>query len=128
MRGDVENGRDDGDGEQRQRPAHPQHDDDDEGEHEDVLEDGKHAGGEHLVERIDVRGDARDQPADGIVIEEGGRHALQVAEDLAAQVEHDLLAGPLHGVGLQEFEQVGDEQRAEVEQADLRDAGHRAAG
>ena len=126
--GDVEDGRDDRDGEQRQRPAHAQHDDDDEGEDEDVLEDGEHARGEHLVERVDVGGDARDELADGVVVEERGRHALQVAEDLAAHVEHDLLAGPLHGVGLQEFEQVGDEQRAEIEQPDLRDAGHRAAG
>ena len=126
--GDVEDGRDDRDGEQRQRPAHAQHDDDDEGEDEDVLEDGEHAGGEHLVERVDVGGDARDEPADGVVVEEGGRHALQVAEDLAAQVEHDLLAGPLHEVGLEELEQIGDEQRAKVEKADLRDAGHRRAG
>ena len=31
-------------------------------------------------------------------------HALQVAEDLAAQIEHDLLAGPLHQVGLEELQ------------------------
>ena len=42
-----------------------------------------------------------------------------------AHVEHDLLAGPLHEVGLDELEQVGEEQRAEVEEGDLRDAGHR---
>ena len=49
------------------------------------------------------------------MIEEGGLHALQVAEDLAAQIEHDLLAGPLHQVGLDELEHEGEEQRAEVE-------------
>ena len=101
-----------------------QHDDDDEGQHEDVFEDGEDAGGEHLVERVDVGGDAGDEFADGVAVEEGGGHALQMAEDLAAQIEHDLLPGPLHHVGLQEFEDVGDEQRAEVEEADLRDAGH----
>ena len=122
----IKDGRDHRDGEQCQRPAHLQHDDDDEDEHEDVLEDRQHAGGEHLVERIDIRGDAGYQLADGVMVEEGGRHALQVAEDLAAQVEHDLLAGPLHGVGLQKLQQVGDEERAEVEKTDLRDAGHRA--
>ncbi len=68
---DVEDGRDDRDGEQRQRPAHAQHDDDDEGEDEDILEDGEHAGGEHLVQRVDVGGDAGDEPADGVVVEEG---------------------------------------------------------
>ncbi len=51
-------------------------------------------------------------------------HALQMAEDLAAQVEHDLLAGPLHQVGLEEFEDEGDQQSAKVEAGDLRDAGH----
>ncbi len=126
--GDVENGGDDREGEQRERPAHPQHDDDDEGEDEDVFEDGEHARGEHLVERVDVGGDAGDQPADGVAVEEGGRHALQMAEDLAAQVEHDLLAGPLHQVGLEELQHEGNEQRAEVEETDLRDAGHWASG
>ena len=95
---------------------------DDEGEGEDVLEDGEHAGGEHLVERVDVGGEAGDEAADGVAVVEGGRHALQVAEDLAAHVEHDLLAGPLHEVGLQQFEQEGEEQRAEIESGDQRDA------
>ena len=120
--GDEEDGWDDGEGEQGERPAHPQHDDDDEGEDEDVLEDGEDAGGEHLVEGVDVGGDAGDEFAYGIVIEEGRRHALQMAEDLAAQVEHDLLPGPLHHVGLQKFEKKGDEKGAKVEERDLGDA------
>ena len=66
--------------------------------------------------------------ADGVMVEEAEMHALQMAEDLAAQVEHDLLAGPLHQVGLDKFEDVGNQQRAEVEQASLGDAGHRLAG
>ncbi len=92
---------DDGEREQGERPAHPQHDDDDEGEDEDVFEDGEDAGGEHLVERVDVGGDAGDEAADGVAVEEGDVHALDVAEDLAAEIEHDLLAGPLHEVGLE---------------------------
>ncbi len=47
-----------------------------------------------------------------------------MAEDLAAQIEHDLLAGPLHQVGLGKLQRVGDEQGGEVEQAKLGDAGH----
>ena len=35
-------------------------------EYEDVFEDGEDAGGEHLVERIDVGGDARDQRPTGL--------------------------------------------------------------
>ena len=46
-----------------------------------------------------------------------------MAEDLAAQIEHYFLAGPLHHVGLQELENIGEQQRAEVEETDLGDAG-----
>ena len=110
---------------QRKQPTHAQHDDDDEGEGEDVLEDGEDAGGEHLVEGVDVGGDASDQATHWIAVEEADVHALDVAEDLAAQIEHDLLSGPLHQVGLNEFETEGEQQRAEVEQSDL---GHAANG
>jgi len=58
------------------------------------------------------------------VIKERGLHALQVTEDLAAKIEHDLLAGPLHHVGLRKFEYVGKKQCTEVEAADLGNAGH----
>ncbi len=78
------------------------------GEDEDVFEDGEDAGGEHLVEGVDVGGEAGDEAADGVAVEEGDVHALQVAEDLAAQIEHDLLAGPLHEVGLEGLEDVAD--------------------
>src|SRR3984885_15892143 len=90
--GDVENRRDDRDGEQRKRPAHPQHDDDDEDEDEDVFKDREHTRGEHFVEGVDVGGDARDEPADRVVIEEGWRHPLKGPEDWAGRGEHDLLA------------------------------------
>jgi hypothetical protein len=40
-------------------------------EDEDVFEDGEDAGGEHLVERVDVGGDAGDEAADGVAVEEG---------------------------------------------------------
>ena len=82
-----------------------------------------HAGGEHLVQRVDVGGDARDQAADGVLVEEGDVQALQVAEDLAAQIEHDFLAGPLHEVGLQELEQEAEDQQSDIDGRDLRDAG-----
>ncbi len=47
------------------------------------------------------RGDAGDQAADGILVVEPDVHALQVAEDLAAQIEHHLLPRPLHEISLQ---------------------------
>ncbi len=40
-----------------------------------------------------------------------------------AQVEHDLLAGPLHEVGLDELEQEGERKGEQVEQRELGDAG-----
>src|ERR1035437_6255474 len=121
---DEEDGRNDGESEQRERPALPDHDANDEGEGEDVLKDSEDTGGEHLVEGVNIRCETLDEAADGVAIVEGGRHALEVAEDLAAHVEHDLLAGPLHEVGLQEFEQEGEEERAKVDAGDERDAVH----
>ena len=106
-----------GKGDQRQPPIHPQHDDHDSGEHEYVFEDREDAGGEHLVQRVDIAGEPGDQPADRIAVEEGDVHALNVAEDLAAHVEHDLLTRPLHQVGLDELEHVAQAERAEVESA-----------
>ena len=53
-------------------------------------------------------------------------HLLQVAEDLAAQVEHHLLAGPLHVIGLGEFQEETEAQQENVEAAELGDSGQRA--
>jgi hypothetical protein len=119
----VEDAGDGGEREQRQRPAHGEHDGHDEGEREDIFKDSEHAGGEHLIERIHVRGDAGDEPAHGCAVKEGDRHGLDVTEDLAAQIEHDLLPGPLHQVGLDELQREGERERGEVEQRDLGDAG-----
>ena len=121
--GDPEDGGDDGEGEDGERPAHAEHDEDDEEKNEDVFKDGEDAGGEHLVDGVDVRGDTGDELADGAAVEEGGLHALDMGEDLAAHVEHDLLAGPLHEVGLDELEKEGEDKGAEVEKGALRDAG-----
>jgi hypothetical protein len=52
-------------------------------------------------------------------------HALEVAEDFFAQVEHDHLPGPLHEIGLQVFEEETEEQESDVEQSDLRDTDQR---
>ena len=51
-----------------------------------------------------------------------------MAEDLAAQVEHQLLAGPLHQVGLNEFKKIGQQQRGQVKRGQPRDALHRIIG
>ena len=124
-RGGVEDERQHGEGDQRQPPAHVQHDDENAQQDEDVFEDRDHAGGEHFVQRVHVAGDAGDQAADRVLVEEGDVQALQVAEDLAAQIEHHLLSGPLHDVGLGELEQEAEQQNADVDAGNLRDAGQR---
>src|SRR5207253_4044231 len=113
-------------GDERQPPLHPQHDDDDAGQYENVFDDRDHAGGEQLVERVHVGGDASDQAAYRIAVEESDVHLLQMAEDLAAQVEHHLLAGPLHVIGLGEFQEETEAQQENVEAAELGDSGQRA--
>ena len=52
-------------------------------------------------------------------------HLLQVAKNLAAQVEHDLLAGPLHQVGLRIFEDEADCQRGHIDKSNLSNANDR---
>ena len=108
---------------QRQLPVHAQHDGQDAEEHEEVFEDGDYAGSEHFVQRVNVGGDARNQAADRVLVEESNVQALQVAEDLAAQVEHHFLSGPLHVIGLQELEQEAEDQQSDVNGRDLRNAG-----
>ena len=58
----------------------------------------------------------------GVRVEEPHVHALHVAEDVAAQIEHHLLPGPLHQVGLDEFEEIGRDQQRQVDPGQLRNA------
>jgi hypothetical protein len=50
-------------------------------------------------------------------------HALEMAEDLAAQIEHHLLPGPLHEVDLCELQEEDRDLDAEKDPGDLRNAG-----
>ena len=117
---DDENERQHGKGQQRQPPVDGEHHDGHDGQHEEVVDDGQNAVGEHVVDGVHVGGQARDQAAHGVDVEEAHVHALHVAEDVAAQVEHDLLAGPLHQVGLDELQGISSDQKGEV---DLGQAG-----
>ena len=94
-------------GQQRQPPVDGEHHDSHDGQRKEVVDNREDAAGEHLVDGIHVRGDARDQPPHGVRVEKTYVHALHMTEDVAAQVEHDLLTGPLHQVRLHKFEQVG---------------------
>jgi hypothetical protein len=93
------------------------------------------AGLEHLVDRVDVGGLARDDPAGGVGVVELRVKGLEVSEDPAAQRVQDVLAdAPLHhqepvardrlGQRRAEHERHHGGQRGEVVVgADRRDAG-----
>src|SRR5205823_1723595 len=99
---------------QRQLPVDAQHDQQNSGQDEDVFENGDHAGGEHLVQRINISRDAGDQTAYRVFVIEANVHSLQMAKNLAAQVEHHHLPSPLHQVGLQILEQEAESDKANV--------------
>ena len=86
-------------------------------EHDEIVEHGRDAGGEQIVQRVNVCSGARNQPAHRIPIEKAEGQALQVLEDLLAQVVHDLLADPLHDAYLRilqpEAGHNGDDERAD---------------
>ena len=65
-----------------------------------VLEEARDAVGDELVERLDVVREAADDDAGAVALVEAEREALQVAEELVAQVGEDALAGPAGEVGL----------------------------
>ena len=98
---------------------------DDPGKHEDIFKDRNHAGGKHFIQRVHIGGDARHQPANRIPVIEADVHVLQMAEDLAAQVEHDFLPGPLHEIGLRVFQSKADQQQRQIGEAQLGDADQR---
>src|SRR4029077_3890231 len=82
----VRNERQDCQGDECQLPVHAQHDGGDAGKHKQIFEDGYHAGGKHFVQCVHIGGDSCNQAADGVLVVEPDVHALQVAEDLLAQI------------------------------------------
>ena len=91
-------------------------------EHEHVAEGGDDAGGEEIVEDVDVAGDARHQAADRIAIVVAQIEPLQVPVDLHAHVEHDALADHLHQPGLHVFEHEAAGEHQEEPHRDPADA------
>src|SRR5579871_183436 len=114
-----------GKGYEREPPVHPQHDDHDSGEHEDIFKDRHHAGGKHFIQRVHICSDARYKAANRIPVIEPDVHVLQVAEDLAAEIKHDFLPSPQHEIGLRVFQAKADQQQREVGKSQLGDANQR---
>ena len=102
-----------------------QHDGHNAGQHEYIFEDRDHTGCEHLVQCVHIGGNASHQASNWIFVVKTNVHALQVSEDLAAQIEHHLLPGPLHEVGLQELQQETEGQQAHIERGNLGNADQR---
>ncbi len=76
---------------QRELPVLDQQDEQDSDDREHIAEQSDGSGGKEVVQGVHVVGDARHQPANGVVIEEGERQRLEVAEHARAQVEHHSL-------------------------------------
>ena len=74
------------------------------------------AGGEQIVQHVHVGRHAGHQASDGVAVVELDVEPLQVPVDLHAQVEHDALAGQLHGVRLHVLARERTEEDAEEPQ------------
>ena len=92
------------------------HQDEDQANH--VAQQADQAGGEHLVERLDVAGHPGHQAPDGGAIEEGRRQRQHVLVHAHAQGVHPALADELREVDLREGGGVLAEEHAEVGEAD----------
>ena len=85
---------------EREPPVHPDEDDHDADEREDIAEDRHYAGGEQIVDDVHVGRHPGHQPAHGVSVEVLEVQALQVRVDRHPQVEHDALARELQREGL----------------------------
>src|SRR5262249_40432373 len=77
---------------QRKPPVHLKHPDQDVKYHRDVAKDRDDPGSEHLIQRVDVSGQSRHEPANGVPVVEFDRKPLQMGKYLAAKVVHYPLA------------------------------------
>ena len=89
---------------------------------EAVRDEGRQALREHVRDGVDVRGEARDDPARLLLAEVAQRERGEVAEQVAADVEHDPLADPGEAAG-----EVGAEPPGGRVDRDVGDHDHRQA-
>ncbi len=87
-------------------------------EEEEVVDHGDDAGGEKIVEGVDVGGNAGDQAADRVAVEVRHGQTLNVAEDRGAHVVHGLLADALHDADLDVLGEEVEDEDAEENDAD----------
>ena len=89
---DPEHREEDRERDRGERRVEGEEDGHDPGEHGHVAEERDEARGEELVQRVDVRRQARHEPADGRPVEERDVGPLEVPEDPGPEVVHDALA------------------------------------
>jgi hypothetical protein len=84
-------------------------------ERKKVTEPGDHAGCEQLVQRLDIRSDARDEPPRRVSVEERDRQTLKMTEYLHPDVAHHTLAEEAGepGLGIGERELRDQKQQKE---------------
>ena len=100
-----------------QAPVHPQQHDHDPQQRDQVTEDRDHAGGEEIVQCIDVGRHARHQATHRVAVVEPDVEPLQMRVDLHAEVKHDPLPHHLHRVRLDVFEDERPDEEHEKQQA-----------
>ena len=83
---------------------------------------GYQARGEEFVEHIDIARRPRHQPSARRAVEVLYGQALQVPENLAANVTHDPLAGVVHRVDLRRAGARGHDQHHEIDSGDSQEA------
>ena len=110
--------RHDHEGDQGQLPVIVQEGADNEDQHENIADNRHHARGKHLVEDIDVAGNAGHQAADGVLVEETHAQFLEMPENLHADVVLDLLSQPLGDIVLRIIGEEAEEDYTQEYQGD----------
>src|SRR6266446_1825183 len=121
--GDDQDAREDGESIERQAAVDGEEQAGHDREKEEIVDHGNNASGEEIVEGIHVRGDTRDQAADGITVEIAHRQALHVGENFAAHVVHGLLANALHDANLDILGEEVERQYGQKKKAKPADTG-----
>jgi hypothetical protein len=102
----------------QQQPSHTraqfQHGPDDEGQHQKIAEDHQQPGRKQFVQGVNIAGDASNHAAHRVVVVISEIQALHVPHQLPPQIEHRLLADPLHQVLFAEIAQHSADDRQQI--------------
>jgi len=118
--GDDENQRKDREGIESETRIHPEQQASHHRKQEEIIDHGHNAGGEKVVEGVDVGGDPSDQATHRVVVEVTHGQALEMAEDFGAHVVHGLLADTLHDADLNVLGDKIEDQNEQIEDAEDR--------